>query len=214
MWSILRNWLKSKILKYQEVQNFAKNDTEKCWTRCRSDSSIFCINAKTCTFRYLDEFFQASQLQRILTCSSHAGVFLFIHQILPVLYPGLRNAAPGLPWGSGNTGRMEEGDNYWMENKKTLHKDCLTSARVRRSTLRWNGCVMYQKYIVWASASYIFLMHAFSRQNISLVLPDSEAVSTSCAELYFIWSANIIENHTAKSVFPETGPRYFNNPSL
>ena len=67
---------------------------------------------------------------------------------------------------------------------KTLHKDCLTSARVRRSTLRWNVCVMYQKYIVWASASYIFLMHAFSRQNISLVLPDSEAVSTSCAELY------------------------------
>ena len=31
---------------------------------------------------------------------------------------------------------------------KTLHKDCLTSARVRRSTLRWNVCVMYQKYIV------------------------------------------------------------------
>ena len=67
---------------------------------------------------------------------------------------------------------------------KTLHKDCLTSARVHGSTLRWNVCVMYQKYIVWASASYIFLMHVFSRQNISLVLPDSEAVSISCAELY------------------------------
>ena len=67
---------------------------------------------------------------------------------------------------------------------KTLHKDCLTSARVHGSTLRWNVCVIYQKYIVWASASYIFLMHVFSRQNISLVLPDSEAVSISCAELY------------------------------
>ena len=42
----------------------------------------------------------------------------------------------------------EDGDNYWMENKKTLHKDCLTSARVHGSTLRWNVCVMYQKYIV------------------------------------------------------------------
>ena len=31
---------------------------------------------------------------------------------------------------------------------KTLHKDCLTSARVHGSTLRWNVCVMYQKYIV------------------------------------------------------------------
>ena len=67
---------------------------------------------------------------------------------------------------------------------KTLHKDCLTSARVHGSTLRWNVCVMYQKYIVWASASYIFLMHVFSRQNISLVLSDSKVVSTSCAELY------------------------------
>ena len=28
MLSILWSWLKSKILKYQEVQNFAKNDTE------------------------------------------------------------------------------------------------------------------------------------------------------------------------------------------
>ena len=34
--------------------------------RC-SDSSIFCINAKTCTFRYLDEFFQANSFQRIIT---------------------------------------------------------------------------------------------------------------------------------------------------
>ena len=31
---------------------------------------------------------------------------------------------------------------------KTLHKDCLTSARVHGSTLRWNVCVIYQKYIV------------------------------------------------------------------
>ena len=31
---------------------------------------------------------------------------------------------------------------------KTLHKDCLTSARVHGSTLGWNVCVMYQKYIV------------------------------------------------------------------
>ena len=34
--------------------------------RC-SDSSIFCINAKTCTFRYLDEIFQANQIQMITT---------------------------------------------------------------------------------------------------------------------------------------------------
>ena len=34
--------------------------------RC-SDSSIFCINAKTCTFRYLDEFSQANQIQLIIT---------------------------------------------------------------------------------------------------------------------------------------------------
>ena len=34
--------------------------------RC-SDSSIFCINAKTCTFRYLDEFSQANQVQMIIT---------------------------------------------------------------------------------------------------------------------------------------------------
>ena len=34
--------------------------------RC-SDSSILCINAKTCTFRYFDEFFQANQLQMIIT---------------------------------------------------------------------------------------------------------------------------------------------------
>ena len=34
--------------------------------RC-SDSSIFCINAKTCTFRYLDEFSQANQIQMIIT---------------------------------------------------------------------------------------------------------------------------------------------------
>ena len=29
------------------------------------------------------------------------------------------------------------------------------------------------------------MMHVFSRQNISLVLPDSEAVSISCAEFLF-----------------------------
>ena len=183
MWRILWSWLKSKILKYQEVQNFAKNDTEKCWTRCRSDSSIFCINAKTCTFRYLDEFFQASQFQRILTCSSHAGVFLFIYQVFPdFIWVAER--------GPGASLRLrkyrEDGGDFSITGckTKTLHKDCLTSARVHGSTLRWNVCVIYQKYIVWASASYIFLMHVFSRQNISLVLPDSEAVSISCAELY------------------------------
>ena len=43
--------------------------------RC-SDSSILCINAKTCTFRYLDEFFQANQLQMI-THRSPWLAFLF-----------------------------------------------------------------------------------------------------------------------------------------
>ena len=184
MWSILWIWFKSKILKYQEVQNFAKNDTEKCWTRCRSDSSIFCINAKTCAFRDLDEFFQVNQFQRILTGSSLAGVFLFIQPFLPVLYHMAAERGPGASLRLRKY--REDGGDFSITGckTKTLHKDCLTSARVRRSTLRWNVCVMYQKYIVWASASYIFLMHVFSRQNISLVLPDSEAVSISCAELY------------------------------
>ena len=52
--------------------------------RC-SDSSIFCINAKTCTFRYLDEFFQANQIQRIITgvlSSWHFLFYLLIHRTL------------------------------------------------------------------------------------------------------------------------------------
>ena len=44
--------------------------------RC-SDSSIFCINAKTCTFRYLDEFFQANQIQMIINVVLFSWRFLF-----------------------------------------------------------------------------------------------------------------------------------------
>ena len=44
--------------------------------RC-SDSSIFCINAKTCTFRYLDEFFQANQIQMIINGVLFSWRFLF-----------------------------------------------------------------------------------------------------------------------------------------
>ena len=51
--------------------------------RC-SDSSILCINAKTCTFRYFDEFFQANQLQMIITGVPSWSFF----PSLTGLYPG------------------------------------------------------------------------------------------------------------------------------
>ena len=56
--------------------------------RC-SDSSILCINAKTCTFRYLDEFFQANSFQRIITGFLRRSFF---------------NTAPDFIWDSGDAG--------------------------------------------------------------------------------------------------------------
>ena len=41
LWIILWIWFNSKILKYQEVQNFAKSDTEKCWTRVNAQTAAF-----------------------------------------------------------------------------------------------------------------------------------------------------------------------------
>ena len=45
-------------------------------------------------------------------------------------------------------------------------------------TLRlFAGCVMDQKHIVWATASYVLLVHGFNRLRIAIVFPNSEAVT-------------------------------------
>ena len=48
---------------------------------------------------------------------------------------------------------------------KTLHKDCLTSARVHGSTLRWNVCVIYFWYIT-QTEHIISTSGLWSRQHI------------------------------------------------
>ena len=46
LWIILWIWFNSKILKYQEVQNFAKSDTEKCWTRVNAQTEAFSVSTQ------------------------------------------------------------------------------------------------------------------------------------------------------------------------
>ena len=46
LWIILWIWFNSKILKYQEVQNFAKSDTEKCWTRVNAQTAAFSVSTQ------------------------------------------------------------------------------------------------------------------------------------------------------------------------
>ena len=70
--------------------------------RC-SDSSIFCINAKTCTFRYLDEFSQANQIQMIIT-----GVLSDWHfQFYPHSYRTLFLVVADATGAGGKVGRAE-----------------------------------------------------------------------------------------------------------
>ena len=77
-----------------------------------------------------------------------AGVFLFIHHFSPRTLSGVAGRGPGASLRVRKY-REDRGDFSITGCKtKTLHKDCLTSARVHGSTLRWNVCVMYQKYIV------------------------------------------------------------------
>ena len=46
-WVINWTWFNSKILKYQEVQNFAKSDTEKCWTRIKdAQTAAFSVSTQ------------------------------------------------------------------------------------------------------------------------------------------------------------------------
>ena len=45
-WVINWTWFNSKILKYQEVQNFAKSDTEKCWTRVNAQTAAFSVSTQ------------------------------------------------------------------------------------------------------------------------------------------------------------------------
>ena len=127
--------------------------------RC-SDSSIFCINAKTCTFRYLDEFFQANQIQMIINGVLFSWRFLFYPYSHRTLFwssgwchwrqwPDIsaEREPVGHPWQY----KIEDIGNTQEGEKLDINiLDIETSARVLRNTWVYTGCVMKKKHSVWA----------------------------------------------------------------
>ena len=125
--------------------------------RC-SDSSIFCINAKTCTFRYLDEFSQANQIQMIITGvlsswhfqfypHSHRTLFWVVDDATGAGGQVLARSASqvGYPWQY----KIEDIGNTQEGEKLDINiSDIETSARVLRNTWVYTGCVMKKKHIV------------------------------------------------------------------
>ena len=125
--------------------------------RC-SNSSIFCINAKTCTTRNLHEVLQARTYQRNI-CDNFAW-FLYYPCSHRTLFwssgwchwrqwPDIsaEREPVGHPWQY----KIEDIGNTQEGEKLDINiSDIETSARGLRNTWVYTGCVMKKKHIVWA----------------------------------------------------------------
>ena len=131
------------------IQNFAKNDTENAELASKMLRQQHFLHQRKNLYNQLSLRSSSSEPDPEDTHRQLARWSLsFYPAISPRTLSGVAERGPGASLRLRKY--REDGGDFSITGckTKTLHKDCLTSARVHGSTLRWNVCVMYQKYIV------------------------------------------------------------------